>query len=376
VLRKSKKRPKTCWVDVEAHVKIDPGMQFKPQIDELRAAIERSDILEDRQIPLIALRDVIYRCKSWIRSPGDWNPKSHNSIRQFSSLLRHLFCRYDVPVFMDHAWTDKHCSEGENWQDWFILMGSGQNIRTAQRLPISLTKKQAHFFCLAPDDSTIPQAFRYGQVLGMGGTPRLAGVISTSILGGFHEWREAFWETVIRWFINQRMFDYNQVGPIIDFINHERFDIHPNLTMHGRTVDSVIKQMEVWHRILRRSKNVKNLEWNRCSIEEFTKIDGNEKNQKRFELRELLSSRELKAEGSAMCHCVYSYAQSCFSRNVAIFSLKKNEARLATIEVNLRTKQIVQTRAKYNESISVETANIIRMWASRNGLSIYSYCRL
>jgi hypothetical protein len=37
----------------------------------------------------------------WIRNPEDWKIPSYNIKKQFSSLLRHLLCKYDVPAFMD-----------------------------------------------------------------------------------------------------------------------------------------------------------------------------------------------------------------------------------------------------------------------------------
>jgi hypothetical protein len=42
--------------------------------------------------------------RSWVRPVADWKPQTHNARRQFSSLARHLFAEWPVPVFMDSVW--------------------------------------------------------------------------------------------------------------------------------------------------------------------------------------------------------------------------------------------------------------------------------
>ena len=44
-----------------------------------------------------------------------------------------------------------------------------------------------------------------------------------------------------------------------------------------------------------------------------------------YEIRELLTTGELRAEGSAMRHCVASYAQRCRTGGVAIYSLTRKD---------------------------------------------------
>lgn len=84
---------------------------------------------------------------NWIRPLEQWRPRSHNPNRQFSSLARHLWAVYGVPVFMDVAWLQGTVVQ----QQWFRHIGAGKNIRTAQGIPISLTKRMAHCFLEAPD---------------------------------------------------------------------------------------------------------------------------------------------------------------------------------------------------------------------------------
>ena len=102
----------------------------------------------------------------WIRPLKQWTPRSHNPDRQFSSLARHLRAAYDVPVFMDKAWLQGTVVQ----QQWFKHVGTGKNIRTAEGIPIPLTKKMAHCFLEAPDHYPIEAAFRWAQVLALEGS--------------------------------------------------------------------------------------------------------------------------------------------------------------------------------------------------------------
>ena len=47
-------------------------------------------------------------------------------------------------------------------------------MRTAKGLPVPLTKRMAHLFLRAPDDVSIPEAFRFTRVLSQGGDERFA----------------------------------------------------------------------------------------------------------------------------------------------------------------------------------------------------------
>ena len=49
-------------------------------------------------------------------------------------------------------------------QGWFVHVGSGQNIRTAD-LPLVLSKSMAHVFAEAPGDLTATEALRWAQVV-------------------------------------------------------------------------------------------------------------------------------------------------------------------------------------------------------------------
>ncbi|HLV81858.1 MAG TPA: hypothetical protein VKT32_16340 [Chthonomonadaceae bacterium] len=205
---------------------------------------------------LLALRH-----RDWIRAPEEWRPDSRNARKQFSSLARQQMARYAVPPFMDAAWFAGDNETARQHQDWFMHIAQGQNIRTAD-LPIFLTKKAAHHFLQAPRDFPIVAALRWGQIHGMGGDGYLArAVAGTRLVEILPD--EPFWATVLQFFANSPMLAPAQIGPMVDYIYHQKFVFQeiigpggvvaalgppqPEFSMKGRTAAALQRLVEGWH---------------------------------------------------------------------------------------------------------------------------------
>ena len=97
-------------------------------------------------------------------------------------------------------------------------------------------------------------------------------------------------------------------------------------------------------------------------------------NQNKFEVKhtieELTNSNQLHDEGKKMKHCVYSYIGSCKHGKTSIFSLRENDERMVTIELNNRTSEIVQIKGLANRKASEEEIKIVSDWASINSLKM------
>src|SRR5438477_401425 len=78
------------------------------------------------------------RARSWLRPVAEWEPQTHNTRRQFASLARHLFAEWPVPAFMDSVWFSGNGREAARQQGWFLHVGRGRNVRTAD-LPLPYT---------------------------------------------------------------------------------------------------------------------------------------------------------------------------------------------------------------------------------------------
>lgn len=320
----------------------------------------------------------------WVRPVQDWRPDSHNARRQFHHLTCHLLAQYDVPSFMDAAFFQGDAARAQ--QQWFIHIGSGQNIRTAD-IPISMSKKQAHAFLQAPDRLLIDQVLRWAQVTGQGGSTELAQSIVRTRLGQSFE-NEEFWSTVVLFFVRNPMLDPAHVGPIVDYIHHQKYEPHqvilpggeveerppaqPNFSMKSRSIPKLLRGVEEWHEELARQiqapeeaegpaqsgkkSRARIVMWEHSSIDEFTAKEENRHSGERWtwSISELLSNRELAAEGKGMGHCVYTYAHSCRSGAMSIWSLRvkvkdgRGSQPVLTIALNPHTRTITQIRGRFN----------------------------
>lgn len=326
----------------------------------------------------------------WLRQLESWKAKSHNARKQFSSLARHLWAEFDVPLFMDQAWIRGNTHQ----QDWFRHLGAGKNIRTADHLPIPLTKKMAHHFVQAPQHYPIEGAFRWAQVHAFGGDPRLAdALLETRLVREFQD--DKFWQTVLKFFVANPMLDVVHVGPIIDFIWHQRFEpqvvfvergvaerrgpIQPNFSMRGRTVNSLLSAVADWHRQLGREAETGDFQWEKSAFAdfEFREASQSREDSKTWSIRELLSSQELAFEGRRMKHCVATYARSCYEGKSSIWSMEVNDEfgrqPAVTIEVENARKLICQIRGKQNRRPTEQERAIVQRWATREELQLAAY---
>ncbi|WP_345736808.1 PcfJ domain-containing protein [Prosthecobacter algae] len=96
-----------------------------------------------------------------------------------------------------------------------------------------------------------------------------------------------------------------------------------------------------------------------------------------WQMEELCSVPELKAEGKVMNHCVAGYAHRCKQGHSAIFSLRRYETHAdgqtdlksyATLEVRVLSRKIVQIQAYHNRPVNGVVMSMIRQWATAHQL--------
>jgi PcfJ-like protein len=363
------------------------------------------------------------RHRDWLRPVEAWRPESHNTRRQFGSLARHLLANYFVPAFLDAAWFEGDSEKARQHQAWFRHIGIGQNIRTAG-LPVTLTKRMAHCFLQAPDDYSIDAALRYGQILGLNGDEHLArAVISTRL--SETDAHEAFWLTVLHFFVNNPMLDTACVGPIIDYVYHQKYvprerengrteltrrhedtereersweeseggerlapgprsPLQPEFSMKGRTAAALLRLVEEWHGQLARESRKRPAQWEASGIGGFRLLEASAEagDGLCWIVEELLTDQAVREEGKAMNHCVASYARSCAKGHTSIWSLQVEDGRTGarrramTIAVQNARKLITQARGRCNRLPGAKHASlrlnrapeILELWARQEGL--------
>lgn len=324
-----------------------------------------------------------------VRTPAGFACRTYNADRQLGELARFLLARWPVPRLFDQAWgersTDLH-------REWFIHLGAGGNLRTAPGLPFPLTKMMSHHALLAPDQTPIISALRWGQVRALGGSERLARAVIHSSVREVQE-DEPFWLGVVRFFVANPTLDPQQIGPVVDWIRNQRFVAEPRrivngivcggeipqpgFSMKGRTVATVLRQVERWHRDLNRATLKSSTVWPTCGIPGYERIEGSEGSQTIVRIDEIVGSADLQAEGRAMRHCVASYVRTCARGASAIYSLKTDNGtgyeRRLTIQLDVSSKRIIQARGRYNAPPSPLDQRYLRNWATIAGLAIASF---
>jgi len=325
----------------------------------------------------------------WIRPIAEWQPKTRNADRQFSSLARHLFAKYPVPAFMDSVWYRGN----KKAQGWFIHIGIGNNIRTASSLPIPLTKKMAHCYLQAPSHYEVGAAFRWAQVHALGGNKIIADAIAeTRIAREFND--DDFWLSVLRFFVENPFLDTSQYNPIIDYVWNQKYEPRivfvergvareeapqPNFSMRGRTPATLLRQVDQWHRQLGKETRGCQLQWAKSRYPDYHYVEGRaeSRNMKVWTIRELLSHKELVAEGRNQNHCVATYTRACHSGGTSIWTMDLQTSstleKCVTIELHLPTKTIRQVRGRLNRLAKKNEMDVIIRWATKEGFRIAGY---
>lgn len=323
---------------------------------------------------------------SWLRPLDEWKVESKNVQRQFGSLVRYLLAEYAIPTFFDSVWFKR-----TRTQNWFLHVAQGGNIRKAQRLFFPMTRREAHEFMQAPGRYTLEQALRWGQLLAMGGSERVVDAVCGTRLGSRFE-NDEFWTSVLRFFVRNPFLDTTHYGPIVDYIQHQKYETqevfvhpgvveqepppHPGFTMRGRTAEGLMRQVQAWHDQLGREQRAGPAQWKASGIGSLSLIEGRSDSgsKRRWIISELLNRESLIAEGRSMRHCVATYAHSCSTGRCSIWSMQcdsgEGPERVITIDVRPNTRMIVEARGKFNVRPTPQALRILKRWAEREDLGI------
>ncbi len=119
--------------------------------------------------------------------------------------------------------------------------------------------------------------------------------------------------------------------------------------------------------------------WTRFDIPDFQYTEG--VNQKtNYHIQQITSRQSLANEGTEMRHCVYSYGYRCSPGKLSIWSFTTRITggafnRLLTLEINNRTRQIVQARGKCNRLPTAAEFKIIERWAGSFELKLADWVK-
>jgi len=325
-----------------------------------------------------AIRRICLFSPFWQRSPSTWNKDSG------THLVDHLFVLHDVPRCL-HAEFLRPFPQYRGgrlyqqlepvtylrfkWLCWFIILGQGGSLRRAARLLDwkVASKLQRHLWD-APPDATPAVACIFAEVKRLGGSDvefrricRSGGFILDPTEQSESESHRRFWQNTVRWLTTHRDdITDEESESILSWAMHEytegqRLGGRP-FTWKGRRVRTVLERSIEYSRQLERPWSQYQWQahgWN-WTLEEEP--------QSTWSFVELTSGEELFREGQAMHHCVAGYAARCASGHSAIVSVLHNGMRRITVEINPKTRQVVQARGPCNRPAQPEERRAISLW--------------
>jgi hypothetical protein len=177
---------------------------------------------------------------------------------------------------------------------------------------------------------------------------------------------------------------------MIDFIQairHERVAVETqggivmrdpplaSFSMKGRTVQSMLRLMQDWHRSLGVANG--GLTWAPSPLRPMLMEEPSQQPSAPpivWQLMELTNGAQLRTEGTALRHCVASYADRCWrgaSRIWSLRALRGDEVRhVLTLEVDMKRRAIVQARGWGNRAASGKPLRLLQEWAIRERLRL------
>jgi hypothetical protein len=337
-----------------------------------------------------ALVNLARHWRSHIRPTVDWTGLGRSWRPIVDSLAHHLLAQYRVPMFLSAAWYATDEAFGERKREWFVAHARGAPFRSLD-LPIRMTRRMEHVFLASPAHLSIEHAMRRSELIAAGANVALVGAVLAARPASDLGHGGSFWPTVWHFMIREGdSLDLEQVAPLLDFlhaIRHEHVAIEtedglvvrppplPAFSLRGRTMASVMRLMEEWHRGLGTSEG--GYAWDPSRFRPFAvEVPSSDLDQSPtvWELTELTNSGQLRAEGDALRHCVASYGYSCWKGRSRIWSLRRRRGLacrpVVTVEVNPLSRTIVQARGLRNRRPSGRLLGILQTWAAREGLRI------
>lgn len=329
-----------------------------------------------------------------LRDPKTFRSRSYDQGRQVLALIDHLFVRYPVPLFLyrsmlsfaglhlvfdqDGDRTNRSHVPGESkYRHWFLAVAQGQSFAKAAK--DSFTKREAHWFLLAPPHNTIAKNIFWARAAAAG-VPRDGCDYLADRIGGATQAMQ----------IGDRMPDLLRfyAEAWAEMRGHDRDEItdfvrtaivNPSFSFKGRTFGSVRKLCHEWHRTVYAGNVKVYRSWTPTLPlwEERT-------THRVVRALELTSNRALADEGQKQRHCVYTYTEQCLSGRTCIVSLRwyavasraevaSHELERITVEVSPSTRRVVQIRGRLNRRATEEEMKGIRHWAGVHGLRIDDY---
>lgn len=324
-----------------------------------------------------------------IRNKEDWKATSHNIEKQQISYIKHLFVKYPVPNFFYELFIDKYDKHKRHQRvrggytiqeqialNWFLIIAQGGSFK--KEASTYFTSKEAHLYLNAPNCYNWKQNFWWTKCKAAGIHDKFIRVLIDREFALKDIEKDIIFEKYYKYFIlffnkYQEEMDKDTLVEILDYLRFMRAHDY-KYTLKGRTLGSVIKQSNAWHRQSHKLTNGGFVTWKGSGFRPWT----HRINNRLWEVKELTDSKELYKEGQVQKHCVGSYVRYCTNNTSFIFTVDSAQIvyeditleKEKHITLEVRGGRVVQMRGKFNRTPTKEEKDVIRIWAGSNGLVI------
>jgi hypothetical protein len=342
--------------------------------------------------------------------PPSWRPKSFNKKRQHFEFLKKFVYPYPLPETLLWAALENEYLATKNGgrckseyygviqlaKQWIRDIASGESFYKQNKR--FFTKAEAHWFLSSKMPyagcASVIKLFFYAKCRARSLSHKVSLLVSEVFSVKFDKWYmnrlvEGFLDLIAR--APCYSYENAMLGDLCDFVLAKRKEA---FSFSGRTISSVIRLVNEWHDSLRREaeaeriqraeigrgqanarkneKPVDTSKWKGLGIAQFRyETDGC-----LWMVTELKTAKDLLNEGRKMHNCVSFYSRACASGDCSIFTVEcafsegKDTEKIATLEVRLANRALVQAKGKCNTAITPRTRNVITRWAAANGISV------
>lgn len=325
------------------------------------------------------------------RSFESWKmPKSKNDNVLFKSLFCHLLVAYKIPPAVEKVIDDYarfFLTDDSKEVEILFHMIAGKGIHKFHGLKLEMNSKMNFLLNHAPQYLSLPKAMWWAKIRSMGVSYSIAAkLVDNFYIGIRTEWLT--WYDDFIFFLNRfPTIDPGDLKKIMDFIIAQKkngIDIHlneceeggwvaalfPEFTFKGRTVASVLKYVEKWRAYVQLAKDAGvGGEFKISSIQSMRIKKG----KRLIRIRQITNLKNLALEGNKMNHCVASYSGECLSGTSSIWSMNEILAvgkmkRLITIEVEEKTKKVLQASGNSNRELYDLEKKWLKKWVEKEKL--------
>jgi len=320
-----------------------------------------------------------------IRSLSQFKAISGDAPKDFPSLAEYLFCHYPIPQWLKAVWKNpKISSSGDlnqavKWAYWFICMGQGGSLRKlASLMGGRISGKLVRFLYEAPSHLHPERACAWAEAMRISGNRRVADWISQNRGYGIDpsfvpeseyaiRFRK-FWQQTVKWFARfERELSDEAAAELLEW-GSVRFsqDSTRNIffSWAGRTPASTqgVASRDL-QKFFRELGGTTNFQWHPVGVTgslETAAYAGAKTDAWTFD--ELTESSALWEEGVAMGHCVASYGGTCAEHISVVVSVRRNGERVLTIELDGRTKAVLQVKGRFNREPTAAESAVVAQW--------------